>query len=749
MKAVQSRKGRARRTSERAKFRLESYSLSEQDHPGLMAAMREETLAAIADFPKNLELLKDQLRQYDPVGLMACFAGYGLMAMLGARGVADRKLVKNVEQHHAELLQALILTIPRDQWGSAAVIPDAVATVFDCLPKLSDVFFSQRRLKEVGDEQELAVRWLQERISLHTAGVRNWGYFGDVVEISKELYCTVDTAFAAEHGFSCTDLIEVMRCVVSELDRRQSQHWDILRKILRGRNPRQIFRLYFKYVPELIGSAEEMLAAWPAVDVPGARAAVMAHYDLRLADCAIFEPHEIGKLSGRASDLVARVFQAISLAPGSLAAAKTEYLFLGNPIWETPIVDLGDAFFLPMPQAVFSHIHRIIGRLAGAGIKEMLEKARSDYLQKKLETTLRSAFPDAHIRPGAKWKIGDQVFETDVLALIDRTVVVAEAKANRLTPEGLRGAPARVKRHVQDMVLAPSLQSERLTNLIAKAQSGDTNSVATVRSLGVNPEAVDRVIRLSVTLDDFSVLSSAEGELKKVGWVPADHELAPTIQMADLLCVIDILEKPLLVLHYLSERAHLQKTFTLLGDELDFLGLYIETGFNVGVPVEDFLFTVSGMSSPIDRYYTGRDAGLARSKPKPNLSPLFSKVIDRLAERRPERWTTVGLHVLSAASPSEQHRFERSIDKLRASVRKNYHDPAHVNSLQIQPAQKHKARVGFYLFPEQLRAEYKNTMKQLCAEALDTSDVDSIVLFARCTERWELPYEAVLYSKRW
>jgi hypothetical protein len=66
-------------------------------------------------------------------------------------------------------------------------------------------------------------------------------------------------------------------------------------------------------------------------------------------------------------------------------------------------------------------------------LKEAAEKARSSYLQEKLEATLRSALPGADITPGAKWKIGDQVFETDVLVVIDRTVIAAEAKANRLT----------------------------------------------------------------------------------------------------------------------------------------------------------------------------------------------------------------------------------------------------------------------------------------------------------------------------
>jgi hypothetical protein len=343
---------------------------------------------------------------------------------------------------------------------------------------------------------------------------------------------------------------------------------------------------------------------------------------------------------------------------------------------------------------------------------------------------------------------GDQVFETDVLVVIDRTVIAAEAKSNRLTPEGLRGAPARVKRHVQDMVLAPSVQSERLANLIGKAQSGDAASIAIVTGLGINPEAVDCVIRLSVTLDDFSILSAAEGEFKKVGWVPVDHELAPTVLIADLLCIVDILDKPLLLLHYLSERTYLQKALNLVGDELDFLGLYLENGFNFVLADKDMLFIPSGMSGPIDRYYDALDAGIAQSKPKPSLSALVTQIIDRLNERRPGGWTTVGLHLLGAASPSEQRRLERSLDKLRAMVRKNYRDPAHINSVLIQPPQKHKARVGFYLFPEQLRGKLKSTMERLTDEALDAGGAESFVLFARGTEKWDVPYEAVLCAKR-
>jgi hypothetical protein len=81
--------------------------------------------------------------------------------------------------------------------------------------------------------------------------------------------------------------------------------------------------------------------------------------------------------------------------------------------------------------------------------------------------------------------------------------------------------------------------------------------------------------------------------------------------IADLLCIHDILDKSLLFLHYLAERMHFQKGIQLLRDELDFLGVYLENGFNFTMPDKDMLFAPSGASGPIDRYYDSQDAGIS------------------------------------------------------------------------------------------------------------------------------------------
>ncbi|TIY07916.1 MAG: hypothetical protein E5V18_08240, partial [Mesorhizobium sp.] len=365
-----------------------------------------------------------------------------------------------------------------------------------------------------------------------------------------------------------------MAAVVREFERRHSEHFTRLAKVIRSPNVRQMVRNYYKYFPELKGGPEDLLAAMPpGASRDGMMGMIMGHCDLRHSERASFTVAEVAKLSGKPKNLVEAILESLSRAPGSLAGTIPDHLFLANPIWDAPGIDLGDLFVFPIPQMVFSHIHRVMARLAEeAGIKTQLESRRADYLESQLEHTMRKVLPEATIVPAAKWQVGAEQFETDLLVTLDRTVIIAEAKSNHLTPQGLRGAPDRVKRHVSDMVLYPSQQSARLATLITSAKDGYAAAEAIVRRIGIDPASVDQIIRISVTLDDFSVLSSAEADFKEIGWVPADHQLAPTITIADLICIADILDHPLTFLHYLGERIYLQKSFSLFGDELDFLG---------------------------------------------------------------------------------------------------------------------------------------------------------------------------------
>ena len=130
------------------------------------------------------------------------------------------------------------------------------------------------------------------------------------------------------------------------------------------------------------------------------------------------------------------------------------------------------------------------------------------------------------------------------------------------------------------------------------------------------------------------------------------------------------------------------------------------------------------------------------------MSPHFRQIVARLCERQPHGWTTAGLHLLSSASPSEQREIERHLIKLRKTVRKTFKDPKHINTMFIAPPLARKARVGFYLFPEELRPNHRETMGILADGELGQEGVETITLFGRSTENWGIPYEVVLITKR-
>lgn len=730
-------------------LKFENFGIDPEKHGEFKEAMLEAARAAVKEYPDLLDTIKNNFADSYPPQALSAFCGYGTAGFISTAGRQTEALPR-ILQHHCELLQALLLTVPLDEWGGKPITPDVMQALFDTMPKLSDTFFMQRILvgvTESGDEEEKVAQSLQERVRMHTHTVRNWGYFDQVVQTSRELYAPLDQKFLNAYGFSATDLIDTLFTMQAEAEERMSAHFNLLQKVLRGQTAAKLVERYFKLVPNLVGSADEMLSGLPE-DVTREQMSgmIMAHLDLRLVDTRLFTPEGVANSTGKPKEVISAILGALSFEPGALKDVKPEYLFLDNPVWERPAISLDNGFLVPLPQAAFSHIHRIMERLAReAGLEETLQVRRAGFLEGSLEDLFRKALPDADFYPAFKWKQDGQQFENDLVVVIDHVVVIAEAKSHHLTPSGLRGAPDRVKRHVRDLILSPSTQSHRLEKLITAARSGDKDAKKLLAANGIEADKADRVIRLSVTLYDLSVLSASEQDFKKIGWVPADHPVAPSILISDLRCVVDILDNPILFLHYLSERSHIQKSFDLLGDELDFLGLYMNSAFNLAALAgEADLFNVSGMSSTIDEYFEAFSTGVKKPKPKMQLRPLFRDIVNRLSAVKQPGWILLGFHLLECVDPSEQKAVERSLMKLRRYVQKNYRDPKHTCTMVIKPPEQRKATVMFYLFPKKLRVDHRAIMAQLANEAIAEHSLKRCVVFARCTEDWGKAFETAL-----
>jgi hypothetical protein len=357
----------------------------------------------------------------------------------------------------------------------------------------------------------------------------------------------------------------------------------------------------------------------------------------------------------------------MSLSLGSLSNEKPEHFFMANPIWISPIISFNKEYYCIVPQTALSHIHEVMRFFAEkAKIKTELDLRRSSYLEGKVASLFKGALPEAKIVHNVKWSIDNVEYETDHVCALDRTVLIIEDKSHSLTASGLRGAPDRVKRHVRELIAEPSEQSLRLEDIIRRSRDGNREASESLMPFGIEFSQMDRIIRISVTLEDFSVLSSSERELKAAGWIDNGVELSVNVGLADLICIFDVLDRPSFIFHYFAERFRIQKEIDIIADELDFLGVYLETGFNLyKIEKEQIRLSLTGGSELLDSYYCSRDAGIKLPKPKPNLTAHFRNVIETIEARAFSGWLSVTTDLLRCLDFQEQQELDRILLKLK------------------------------------------------------------------------------------
>lgn len=727
-------------------------------HPlsGIEPEIIREALVGIGakkaeEFPEMLGRLFDVLRIKYPPHALAILTCWGLHAGVSDEGVSEKSLIPNLGQHHVELLQALILTLPSEQWGIEPAAPEDIQNLLDTLTGLTEAFY-QRRYKLLERErgtQARAVLALQEKLRLHTQVVRNWAFRREVVAISTELYAPLDDKFRKDLGYSASELIALASCMVSTLESRTSERILLLRRVFRSSKISTIVRRYFREYLHVEGDPDDLIRNIPnGTSREAVIGRLLSHADIVLPTLVLFKPDELASILSLRADAVVKMLDDLSLQAGALYDRDVEHLFLDNPVWRFPVIRTGQTYFCPTPQIIFSHLHDIMRSLVeGAGLKAALEERRSAYLEQKVANLLHAALPTAQLRHQIKWRVGPTDYETDHIAAIDKTILIVEDKSAALSALGLRGAPERVKRHVRELILDPSEQSARLEAIIWRARAGNPDASASLSPFGFDFGQTERVIRISVTLDDFSVLASSEREFKEIGWIPTDLALAPVLNIADFQYVLEILERPAFLFHYLAERARIQRNIDIAGFELDFLGLYLATGFNISnVEAEKPKLMITGMSQAVDRYYNNRDAGISLEKPTPKLSTYFLTLIRTMEARAYPGWLGVSIDLLQIASYEEQKELLRLMSVLKTSVQANWRDPLHECSIIVTPPAIRDTVFVFYVFPEALAHRRKEIAEQLISKALVQSGRVRCVLISRCIDRWDDPYSFIIIA---
>ena len=378
----------------------------------------------------------------------------------------------------------------------------------------------------------------------------------------------------------------------------------------------------------------------------------------------------------------------------------------------------------------------------------MCATRRATFLESKIADEITGALKECRTVRNFTWKEGGVRYETDLLVQVDSYVIIVEAKSGTVTSPARRGAPKRLQRHIRELLVDPAEQSSRLARKLERLLSGDETDDAFRAAFPFDIGATHCVIRLSVTLEDMATVQSNLAALTATGWIPNDVPTAPTMCLSDLWSVFDILSSTPQKLHYLVRRAELEEHLDYVGDEMDLLGLYLASGFNIGeAEFRGEPMVLTGMSEPVDDYYVARDQGVVREKPKLKSTQWWSDIAGFIEKRRPPRWSEAAVMLLNVA-PADQEDLESKFKRVVWKVREGVHKGRPVDFVVLVPPKQRSDAFGLLAFRERDKNERHTKIEAAAQYAFSHAHVTRCLVVAVNVDEEHYPYSTLAVLDR-
>lgn len=706
------------------------------------------------EFAEAFGKLQSYILKSNPLHLLSSFAVYGL-AVLEGRGW-QREQPHGISQHHVELLQALLLRHENADFEGRSVLPRDFEEVSDLLGRAAGAFHL-RRLREpdaTSSLEERARARVVELVRVHTQVVRNWGYLEQVADTVRELFEPLEDDIERVMGVRIEHLIEMCKGIAREAERRINEHFHRTRPILKTRTISGAADCFLRSFPD--ADSRENLLRWAEDDqasLTDFQWMLICLTDTLLPDVLTFAVRDFVDAYPVViqEDRIVKVLERWSLGPGELAKHEPEHLFMRNPVWFRPLIPVQDGtYFWPILGLFHSFcLEMMLGLIEDdEGLRRRYEKRRAVFLEDKTEDLFRRAFTRSQVYRGSEWHdpVSGKTFENDLLVLIDSHLIIIEAKSGRVTWKALRGEVAQLTWAVKKLIVAPSEQSERFEQFLRTnrcvhhfpTKRGEVNEVD-----GTN---VRTVLRMSVTLELMANLILRTPLLQEAGLIPHAAEPAPTFMLSDLENVFQVLESACEKIHYITRRAEFERNADYAGTELDLLGFYLETGFNIGeAEFDGSRFILDAFASKVEPYLIRKWEGEQVAKPRTNLTPFWRDLLVRIAERRMANWTECSCMLLNV-SRGGQRKLQKGLSRIRRFVR-NHRDrqlDRNICILVEGPPQRRTAIAGV-AYSEETYGQRKDTINFAARRAMEQAGTDRAVVIARNVDREDYPYGILAY----
>lgn len=315
------------------------------------------------------------------------------------------------------------------------------------------------------------------------------------------------------------------------------------------------------------------------------------------------------------------------------------------------------------------------------------ERARARFTERETVRLLAKVFPHAGAFHSAKYswvKDGETIQgELDGLLLADDTAVLVEVKAGSLSPEARRGAPDRLREQLEDLIGKAHEQAVKAREFLRSAPSVAFELEGRAE-LQLQSDKLNDFVLVTVNLDPLEIFTTNLNRLVDVGALGA-AALPWAVSYLDLVVVVDALEFPAQMLHYLKRRQRVNELgFVMAHDELDWFGHYLKEGLffehladAAGRAEGKFIWNIIGYSEDLDAHYMHdeRCSGERPPTPRQSMPESMREMLRELEQAQHRGYLHLSLALLDLDGQAREDFFARAEELIgRTRADGKHHD---------------------------------------------------------------------------
>lgn len=660
--------------------------------------------SAIEFESEYLNLIK-YFEQYDPLYLCSFCAYYFRMQREGIDEEAVNGFI-DFPPFHLEILQCISLKFER--CISAKPLHEDIETFKSTIKNFcknhSYTYF--KLIENAKNQEDVGAILLRSDMMGHTLAVRNWAFVKQMEPVAYDLAELIEDSFSNIQDFNPKAFLDILFCLAPIMEIKANKHIQKIRSFLKAKNYNAVFDLYEANfnVEKTDNTARKKLSGYCDNDLKRLKALLMEHSDCRLDNIYTLSPSEISDylLQQYSDSQIKNILEKLSYGFGELSDINKDYIFLDNPVHSKPFIKIGEEKYYSSIPHMFSHLgvdllEKFISN--DADLKREYTSKKGKYLENRVEKLFKDSFPEAQIVTGSIWKCPHthKEFENDLVVLIDDFAIIVECKSGGISPPAKRGAPDRLFKTMQELIIAPSEQAIRFENYLKQDKKRHEFKTKTKSKNIIDNSKVKYYIPVAITLSNLGSIGCNLKKLinAKVTSLNFD-DLAPSISITDLEVIFEILTFKSEKIHYLSRRREFTAHINFEGDEIDLFAFYLDNGFNIGETEydENLVINLTLKSKEIDPYFVGRERGVKVKKPFLQKTKYWNDVLTKLEKGSPN-WLMAS-YILLNLPKEDQVKFEDNLKKLSNRVLKGKCEKPH-NYMEMHcgPERRKFIIVGF------------------------------------------------------